>query len=364
MASSSSSIVQVAKLAGVSTATVSRVLNERNIVSAETVAKVRQAMKRAGYQPPPPGARRGPKAHLHARLQHRAIAFLWVGAQRTDGLSGDDGGGNISWPGGIQPSQTLTGHALLQGAAAALRRHWVSITVDYLSSADHLPSVIENRKVDGVLLHGPQPDERLAAVLREFPAVWLLYSGAHDWGDRVQPDHRAAGRNVLDYFVGQKCRQVCCITYRPKWPDNRYHTERANAFEQFARLRQIPVVTLGEDTDEPDSSEGLFDLAEKLVEQFARLKPRPDALFVANNLGYYVHEHLRRRGIEPMQDVLYVAGDREVVYQHMEPAPIKVDIHSQQIGRLAVELLIMRLANRDAPRATLMVEPTLIIPRS
>ncbi len=357
-------MIQVAKLAGVSTATVSRVLNERNVVSAETVAKVRQAMKRVGYQPPPPGARRGPKAHLHARLEHRAIAFLWLGPQRRDDVPAGDSGGGLLWPGGIQPSQTLTGHALLQGAASALRKHWVSITVDYLYAAEHLPQAIETGKVDGLLLHGPQPDERLAATLRQFPAVWLLYSGAHDWGDRVQPDHRAVGRNVLDYFASQKCRQVCCITYRPKWPDNRYHTERANAFEQFARLRQIPVVTLGEDADEPDNSQGLFDLAGKLVDQFARLKPRPDALFVANNLGYYIHEHLRRRGIEPMKDVLYVAGDREVVYQHMEPAPIKVDIHSQQIGRLAVELLIMRLANRDAPRTTLMVEPTLVFPAS
>jgi DNA-binding LacI/PurR family transcriptional regulator len=46
----------------------------------------------------------------------------------------------------------------------------------------------------------------------------------------------------------------------------------------------------------------------------------------------------------------------------MEPEPAKIDIHSHEIGRLAVESLIVRLANPDVPRITLMVEPTLIIP--
>jgi DNA-binding LacI/PurR family transcriptional regulator len=363
---SNASMIQVAKLAGVSTATVSRVLNERNVVSEETVTRVRQAMKRIGYHPPPPGARRGPKAHLHAPLQHRAIAFLWTGPQIRNPAAEVGEQSDLSataWPGGTQPSQTLTGHSLLQGAAGALRKHWVGITVDYLYTPGHIPSVIESRKVDGLLLHGPQPDGTLTAKLREFPSVWLLYSGAHDWGDRVQPDHRAVGRKALEYFASEKCRNVCCITYRPKWPDNRYHTERANAFEQFAGLRGVSSVTLGAEFDEPEGSQELYELGEKLVDEFIKLKPRPQGLFVANNLGYYVHEHLRRRGVEPMKDVLYICGDREVVYQHMDPVPIKVDIHSQQIGRLAVELLIMRLANRDAPRTTLMVEPSLIIPR-
>jgi DNA-binding LacI/PurR family transcriptional regulator len=362
------SIVQVAKLAGVSTATVSRVLNESNVVSDATAAKVHQAMKRIDYHPPPPASRRGPKAHLHAQLQHRAIAFLWTAsckpAARREGevplVNGT--ATNFNWPSGQEPAETLTGHALLQGATAALRMHRLSLTIDYLYHSGCLPALVEDQKVDGLLLHGPEPEESLAAKLRQVPSVWLLSSGATLWGDRVQPDHRAVGAKALDYFMSRNCRNVCCITYRATAQGNRYHTERANSFEHHARLHRVALVVLGTDIDEPTDSQGLFDSAERLVEQFVKLKPRPEALFVSNNLGYYVHEHLRRRGVEPMKDVLYVCGDREVVYQHLEPEPAKVDIHSHDIGRLAVELLIVRLANPDAPRITLMVEPTLIIP--
>ena len=361
------SIVRIAKLAGVSTATVSRVLNERDVVSDATVAKVRQAMKHIGYQPPPPGSRRGPKAHLHAQLQHRAIAFLWTASekpvlQRNGDVFPKETTDTFSWPGGEEPAETLTGHALLQGAAAALRKHRISLTVDYLYHPGCLPAVVENQRVDGLVLHGPEPEESLVAKLRQIPSVWLLSSGATTWGDRVQPNHRAVGRKSLEYFASKNCRNVCCITYRPTGQGIRYHTDRANAFGLHAQMRQISCVMLGADMDEPVDSQGLFAMAEALVGQFLKLTPRPDGLFVANNLGYYIHEHLRRRGVEPMKDVLYICGDREVVYQHMEPEPAKIDIHSHDIGQLAVELLIVRLANPDVPPINLMVEPTLIIP--
>src|SRR3954462_12623909 len=106
------SLVKVAKAAGVSAATVSRVLNRGSMVSQETARKVRAAMKTVGYRPAPPAERRGPKARLDLPLRHNPVGVLW--------------------PAGRQPAQTLTGIGLLEGASAALRRHRVSLVVDYL----------------------------------------------------------------------------------------------------------------------------------------------------------------------------------------------------------------------------------------
>ena len=53
------SIVSVAKLAGVSIATVSRVINDLDNVRGETAEQVRAAMKQLGYTPP--RVKRGPK---------------------------------------------------------------------------------------------------------------------------------------------------------------------------------------------------------------------------------------------------------------------------------------------------------------
>src|SRR5437879_3909205 len=68
------SIVAVAKRAGVSVATVSRVLNNLDNVRAETVKQVRAAMRELGYKPPQ--VRRGPK-----RGSRRLIASAFTKRQ-------------------------------------------------------------------------------------------------------------------------------------------------------------------------------------------------------------------------------------------------------------------------------------------
>ena len=50
------SLAKVAKHAGVSTATVCRVLRQAELVRPETVSQVREAMRAIGFVPPPPRA--------------------------------------------------------------------------------------------------------------------------------------------------------------------------------------------------------------------------------------------------------------------------------------------------------------------
>ena len=338
------SLLKVAKAAGVSPATVSRVLNRGSMVNKETARKVRQAMKMVGYRPAPPAERRGPKARLHLPLRHDAVAFLWTA--------------------GRQPAQTLTGIGLLEGASAALRRHRVSLVVDYLDGPGDLPHLIASEQLDGLLLHGPEPDPAVAARLRNFPVVWLLSPGSRVWGDRVQPDHRLAGRQALDHFISRKCRSLCCITHKPTPSGYDFFAERADAFAQAARLHGLPMTTLGEEIERPGDDAGRFAAAESLVAAFAKLSPRPDGLFVASDLGSYVHDHLRQRKIRPMRDVVLIAGDKEHCPQHLDPVPVKVDVHSQSIGRMAAELLLWRLTNTEAPFVTQLVQPRLIVPRN
>jgi LacI family transcriptional regulator len=335
------SLSQVAKVAGVSPATVSRVLNRGTSVSRETAQKVRQAIKSVGYRPAPPAERRGPKARMHLPLRHNAVVFLWTA--------------------GRIPAQTLTGIGLLEGASTALRKHRVSVVVDYLDDPADLPPLIASEKLDGLLLHGPEPDAALATRLRRFPIVWLLSPGSRVWGDRVQPDHRLVGRQAFD-FLSATSKTLACITYKPGQTGYEFYSERADAFAQLARLRLVPLMTLGAEIDPPRDDAGRFKAAELLVAEFSKISPRPDGLFVANELGSYVHDQLRQRRIRPMRDVTIICGDKEHCPQHLDPVPVKVEVHSQSIGRLAAELLLWRLTNPSAPFVTQLVQPALILP--
>src|SRR4051812_12586613 len=77
------SIVTVAKRAGVSVATVSRVLNDLPNVRAETARQVRDAIEQVGYKPP--RVKRGPKTGMSraggpARVRTGQIAVLTLGS--------------------------------------------------------------------------------------------------------------------------------------------------------------------------------------------------------------------------------------------------------------------------------------------
>src|SRR5215218_3549461 len=75
------SIVAVAKRAGVSVATVSRVINDLDNVRPETVEQVRAAILEMGYKPP--RVKRGPRRAAPSGMRTGQIAILTLGAQQN-----------------------------------------------------------------------------------------------------------------------------------------------------------------------------------------------------------------------------------------------------------------------------------------
>jgi len=333
----------VAREAGVSTATVSRVLNKRNTVSRDASEKVKLAAARMGYKLPLQASRRGPKPVLREPgLKHGVFAFVWTSGHAREHVP--------------------TRESMLQGVSLATRDHQIDLVVQYFddSEAPLLPALAHG-KVDGLILHGPPLSKPLTETLRVFPAVWLLYAGAHDWGDRVQPDHRGAADQVFNHLVKVCPPPFCCMTYRSHPGRFNYWTERAEAFAQQARIAGVDHVMLGQNLECGGSDRDRAAASQRLVGEFLALSPRPKALFLAmTDLGGFVADELQRHGVQIMKDVCLIAGDVETQYRPIQPSPITVDIRSVDIGYLSVGLLLSRIANPASPRMTLFVEPRLI----
>ena len=335
-------IKEVAEKAGVSTATVSRMINDSGFVSAETRKKIESTIEETGYDPSL--RKRRKEIGLSPRLKHRNVAMLWTG--------------------GNDPQLTNTGQNLMLGITEALRQIGGSLMVDYINSSDHIPRILMDGKLDGVLIHGPTPNPAICEHLKNFPVVWLFQTGSVDFGDRVQPDHVVAGKISCEYLIRQGCRNLCCMNYAPASDHLPYWKSRADSFVSQTGLGNIHCQLLEhpEPTGVKTRQADLVAAAKKLVDSFVQLSPRPDGLFVANNLGVYVHSELINRGIVPMKDLPLIAGDANVCAQHMDPEPIKIRIFSQQIGRLAVEALLLRIRNPDMPLFTNLLKPQLVIP--
>src|SRR5215204_4648349 len=112
------SITRVAKLAGVSSSTVSRVINNHPRVAPDTAEAVRKAMATLSYTPS--DRRPGPKPSLRTRTGAANIAFLVLGTS-----------GNRTTP---------AFEGLLHGVSLGANQHDLNLVFTHVPDAEHLSS--------------------------------------------------------------------------------------------------------------------------------------------------------------------------------------------------------------------------------
>ena len=185
-------IRDVAREAGVSYATVSRVLNGREWVSPEAVRAVREAITRTGYT-----------ANHHARSlatgRSGSIAFLLTEPQHL--LFEDP---NFS--------------VLLRGVAQALSDRQLTLILMIAASPEERERAVaylSGGHVDGVLLVSPHSGDPLLSQLvrADIPIVACgRVLGYEQAISSVSADDRGGARSAVEHLVAAGCRRIATIT--------------------------------------------------------------------------------------------------------------------------------------------------------
>ncbi len=342
------SIVEVAKLAGVTHGTVSRIINRRGGVSESTLKRVREAMQTLGYEPPPPHRRRGRKPAARG-LRTGNVCLLLVGA----------------------PQDLIYRPAISSAVAsmeAALRSRRLNLMLALAHDLDDLPPAVIDRKVDGVLLIGeavhapPEPHRNLAAV-------WVLSSHTrlHDWTDHVLPDNERIGTLALEYLVGRGHRQLAFLNDQPEHPG---FVERGRAFQAAAAAIGIePAMILAEPTPDDLGTVWGFGPAlrhPELVDRLLSRSPCPRGLFVpSDEQAARLYPLLAARGVEPGRAIDIVSCDNQDAWlAHLRPRPASFDLNFDCIGQRAVEQLLLRISHPEqSPGTRIYIPPRLTEPR-
>ena len=337
------SIVKVAKLAGCSHTTVSRVINQKPGVSADAAARVQAAMRKLDYVPPV--RRRGPQPKQASAIRTGNVAMLMIGTQAT-------------------PLTAPVSAAATQAVEEALGEAGYSMTLSHLREGGRLPSVVTRNDIDGLILHGNPPSGELADQLRRFPVVWIMSARSRTgyWGDRVAPDNAAVGRIAAEYLINRGHQHVAFLyvdaTHRgfPQRAESFCHTAaEADVDCEIIRLDEPPDFTPGDFRAQREHINGLID-------RFASLPDRPTGLFVPRGqTTLMVFEALRSHGIEPGRGVTVIACDNDPILAGLTPQIATVDVRPDRIGRLAVDQLISRIAKPEIhARNHILVEPSLV----
>ncbi len=339
------SIVQVAKLAGCSHTTVSRVINQQPGVSEAAAIRVQAAMRKLGYTPP--AKRRGPQAKSRQAIRTGNVALLMFGTDVTPMTA---------------PIAAATVHAVEQ----ALGDHGFTMALGQVKDNTRIPSAVARGDIDGLILHGHAPSREMADKLRRFPGVWIMSARNRRgyWGDRVAPDNSAVGHMAAEYLIDRGHQRIAFL-----YVDAAHlgFQARADAFAETAKDAGVHAELIGdldESAHDPTDFRLVRERINRLIDQFVALKDRPTGIFVPRGqTTLMVFEALRARGIEPGRSVTVIACDNDPTLAGLDPAIATIDVRPDCIGRLAVEQLCRRLStNEFTARTCTLVEPSLVLP--
>lgn len=331
---------EIAKLARVSEATVSRVLNRRSGVSAEKVLAVHLAMKKLGIRP---RVRQTTRTPLDGPLCG-TVGLLFVDQSY------------LCHPYLVLPK--------LRGVEQALTAAGVNMVVAHITDPEQLPPVIQSGQLDGLLLWGYQSPGGVLDRLRHLPSVWLT-SHSDDLGAMVMQGNQAVGRLAARYLLDRGHRQLAFLN-----PLGRHPGISARG-DGFLFAAQQAGATARRIADEQHLEKPYWDLSfdeldgktAALVPQLLARDPRPTGVFVpGDQMTATVYRSLHARGIQPGRDMTLISCNNEEPWlAGLRPRPATIDLGAQTTGRCAAEQLLWQIrCPEEQRRIQVLVEPVLI----
>lgn len=324
-------IVDVAKRANVSTATVSRVLTKPEAVKQETTEKVLKAIKEMNYQP------NALARHLR-RLETKTILVVVP---------------DITNPffskvlRGIESIAAANGYQVLLGD-----------TENNVEHEKRYLNILQQKKADGMVLLTARIDSDLVEkVARSFPVVLACEYIEGLRIPTVSIDNISAARKATEYLIELGHERIGCIT----GPLNVVlNTCRLKGFYQaMARknLRVDPVLV-----QEGDFS---FESGFNLMMKFFALDQLPTAIFVANDeMAMGVVKAGKVKGLRVPEDFSIIGFDDLEFSSIIEPALTTIAQPAFEIGKNAMELLIRLMNKEDVRRDQIILADHLIVRES
>lgn len=349
------SIAEVAKRAGVSNATISRVINHHRGVSEATAASVRRAMEEVGYTPSP--NRPGPKPGSRKASRTTNVLFLV-----TLGES----------------SQASTGfQRLVEGVSSALEEQSANLTIKFVSGPEEARALnMTQPRVDGVLAHGGGQLDGFGDLLADLPTVWLMSNPVRPtWGDQVMPDNDEIGRLAAQHLTDLGRDRLAYLNLLPgHWAlqlHARAFLDSASRMGVDAEVVELPRAISDRYciNFEPQEYARLAEAADRLVDELLCVHPKVNGVFVAEDAqAALLVPALQRRGLDtgPDGDMSVISCNDERPYlMGLNPCPATIDIRVEAIGRRGASQLLWRIAEGStADRMCTTVEPSLVLPES
>jgi len=303
-------INDIARLAGVSKKTVSRVINQSPFVRVETRERIEAVIAEWGYAPDP---------------QARGLAFR---RSFLIGMIYDN------------PNPQYVVNMQL-GLLDGIRGSGFELVVHPCdrSSPTFLQDVrtfVERQKLFGVVLPpSVSEDERVAKLLREIGCGYIRIASV----ELDKPEHMIVGHDRLgsaamgEHLAGLGHKRIGFISGLPSF---RSSHERREGFESGLAKSGVRL-------DPAYVVQGAYTFESGLAcgETLLAMDPRPTAIFAGNDeMAAGVLQAARRAGLQVPADLTVVGFDDFQIAQAVWPPLTTIHIPTREVGRIAAEKLI------------------------
>ena len=332
-------IKDVAQAAGVSTQTVSRVVNKFSYVSEETRQRVEEVVEQLGYRP---------STLARSLIQQRSYTLGVV----TFGLKY------------IGPSRTLNGVADKADELGYMLLMKELDNFDINSIDDVIDSLLA-RQVDGIIWVAPEIgnnhswlDERLEKI--PVPVLFLAME-PREGISSVATDNYQGAVMAVQHLLGCGRTKIGHISGPLSW------------WEADERKRgwRDTLIKAGLDASDQHCKEGNWSSAsgEQAFIQLLEVFPNLDAVFVANDqMALGVLREAHRKGIRIPEQLAVIGFDNlpESAYFYPSLTTISQDLQmlGEQSVQYVVEMIQARQGNQSVIAQSRFIQPTLIVRES
>ncbi|AIF53004.1 LacI family DNA-binding transcriptional regulator [Pelosinus sp. UFO1] len=325
-------IQDVAKTAGVSVASVSRVINNSSAVAPKTREKVLQVINTLNYQPNLLGR------NLR-RLEARRILVLLP---------------TIS-----NPFYTN----IVRGIEDIARKNGFNVMLcntdsDVNREKDYL-EILKNRLSDGVIMMGPELSvEELTDLVEKFPVIQCCEYIEGVKGVHVSIDNFVAAVKAVNHLIRMGHKRIGLISCKNRFIST---TQRIEGYKEALKAADITFdASLIQYVDDYDFKSGY-----RIMQPFLERKDRPTAIFALSDVvAIGAMRRIKESGLSIPEDIAVVGFDDISFAAMSNPSLTTIFQPQYDIGCVAMNLLIKQMQGQTVDTTAIYLEHELIIRES
>lgn len=326
--SKSATLSEISKKAGVSIATVSRVINRTGYVKPETVHKVMLAMSELELDPR--------DFHMNQSENTRSLLVCLPNFRNPFNSDVIDG---------IQESSAIRGYRTFYYEAS-----------DYKNALHEYETIMEQNHFSGLLLvHNILDREYLARLRLKYPIVMCAEHCNVPNVSFVSIDDVYSSQIAVNYLISTGRTRIAFV-----------NSMLNNAYAKYREKGFIEAMTKAGLSPRPDwimhVSNINYDMAVSVVSSLLKHSERPDAFYCVSDVyAASAVKAIQNNNLRVPEDIAVIGFDNIDLAKMLVPALTTINQPKRQIGRQSCDLLIDLIENPSSPTQHILLNTELIV---